>query len=62
MRGQYSHNTRVWTNENSSDRRRASLQDEWRMRKTTWPRACNALGYRTGLFGKYLNGYKDTTV
>ena len=21
-----------------------------------------ALGYRTGLFGKYLNGYKDTTV
>ena len=61
MRGQYSHNTMVWTNENSSIggwqayKRYDNEEDNVATR-------LQALGYRTGLFGKYLNGYKDTTV
>jgi N-acetylglucosamine-6-sulfatase len=55
MRGQYAHNTGVWTNEGSSGgwkayRSNGNEKDNMAMR-------LDAAGYRTGLFGKYLNEY-----
>jgi N-acetylglucosamine-6-sulfatase len=64
MRGQYSHNNGVWTNGGSdggSDggwwtyHRHGGEQDNVATR-------LDAAGYRTGLFGKYLNGYNGNTV
>jgi N-acetylglucosamine-6-sulfatase len=60
MRGQYSHNTGVWTNGNSTI-------GGWQAYKRNGGELDNVAtrlqgaGYRTGLFGKYLNGYKATT-
>ena len=59
MRGQYSHNTHVWTNGGSiggwqAYKNNGNQQDNVATR-------LNAAGYRTGLFGKYLNGYRQTT-
>jgi N-acetylglucosamine-6-sulfatase len=60
MRGQYSHNTGVWTNGNST-------VGGWQAYKRNGGELDNVAtrlagaGYRTGLFGKYLNGYKATT-
>ena len=57
MRGQYSHNNGVWSNDNG-----------WHTYKVSGDEADNvatrlgAAGYRTGLFGKYLNGYDGSTV
>ncbi|MGI8336771.1 sulfatase family protein [Actinomadura scrupuli] len=57
LRGQYAHNTGVWTNTapnggffmfHQLGRERSTL--------ATWLRGA---GYRTGLFGKYLNGYPE---
>jgi N-acetylglucosamine-6-sulfatase len=59
MRGQYSHNTGVWTNGGSSG--------GWQAYKSNGNEQDNvatrldAAGYRTALFGKYLNGYHQTT-
>ena len=58
MRGQYSHNTGVWTNMGSSGgvqayRNKGNEKDNMATR-------LDAAGYRTGLFGKYLNEYSDT--
>jgi N-acetylglucosamine-6-sulfatase len=58
MRGQYAHNTGVWTNEGSSGgwqayREGGSEEDNVATR-------LDAAGYRTGLFGKYLNEYPGT--
>src|SRR5215211_311558 len=56
MRGQYAHNTGVWTNENGS-------RGGWQAYKNKGNQVDNVAtrlegaGYRTGLFGKYLNGY-----
>ena len=59
MRGQYAHNTGVWSNKaNVSDggwkayRKNGLEQDNVATR-------LDAAGYRTGLFGKYLNGYNQ---
>lgn len=62
MRGQYAHNTHVWTNENvggpdaggQAYRNKGHEQDNVATR-------LDAAGYRTALFGKYLNGMKDKT-
>jgi N-acetylglucosamine-6-sulfatase len=60
MRGQYSHNTGVWTNHNSTG-------GGWQAYKTNDDENDNVAtrlhdaGYRTALIGKYLNGYHDTT-
>jgi N-acetylglucosamine-6-sulfatase len=62
MRGQYAHNTRVWTNENvggpdaggQAYRNKGHEQDNVATR-------LDAAGYRTGLFGKYFNGLKNKT-
>jgi len=60
MRGQYSHNTMVWTNGNSSIGGWQAYQRNGDEEDNVATRL-QGLGYRTGLFGKYLNGYKDTT-
>src|SRR5919107_5687291 len=65
MRGQYSHNTGVWSN-SSTDSSSTSIggwqayQDNGNEEDNVATRLQDA-GYRTGLFGKYLNGYTDTT-
>jgi N-acetylglucosamine-6-sulfatase len=59
MRGQYSHNTHVWTNGGSSGGWQA-YRDNGNQQDNVATRL-DAAGYRTALFGKYLNGYKQTT-
>ncbi|HSK83920.1 MAG TPA: sulfatase [Rubrobacter sp.] len=59
MRGQYAHNTRVWSNKGSSGgwpayRNNGNEKDNMATR-------LDAAGYRTGLFGKYLNEYPGAT-
>jgi N-acetylglucosamine-6-sulfatase len=60
MRGQYSHNNGVWTNggENGGWRTYRSRGNE----RDNVATRLDGAGYRTGLFGRYLNGYKGTTV
>jgi N-acetylglucosamine-6-sulfatase len=59
MRGQYSHNNGVWTNGGSGG--------GWQVYQSDGDEQDNvatrldAAGYRTALFGKYLNGYANTT-
>jgi N-acetylglucosamine-6-sulfatase len=60
MRGQYSHNTMVWTNGNSSIGGWQAYQLNGGEVDNVATRLQGA-GYTTGLFGKYLNGYKATT-
>jgi N-acetylglucosamine-6-sulfatase len=60
MRGQYPHNTGVWTNSDSSIGGRLAYKNNGNEQDNVATRLDGA-GYRTGLFGKYLNGYKQTT-
>ena len=66
MRGQYSHNTGVWSN--SSTDSSSTTSGGWQAYKDNGDELDNvatrldAAGYRTALFGKYLNGYRDTTI
>lgn len=57
LRGQYAHNTKVWSN-TPPNGGFAQFHKRGLERSTiaTWLRAA---GYRTGLFGKYLNGYPE---
>ena len=55
MRGQYSHNTGVWTNRGSSGGWQAYRNNG--NEKDNMATRLDAAGYRTGLFGKYLNEY-----
>jgi N-acetylglucosamine-6-sulfatase len=55
MRGQYAHNTGVWANGGSNGGLRA-YKDHGGVSDNVATRLRGA-GYRTGLFGKYLNGY-----
>jgi arylsulfatase A-like enzyme len=59
MRGQYAHNSGVWNIGGSSGgwqtyRAKGLERDNVATR-------LDAIGYRTGLFGKYLNGYKGSS-
>jgi N-acetylglucosamine-6-sulfatase len=59
MRGQYAHNTGVWSNKGSRGgwpayRNNGNEKDNMATR-------LDAAGYRTGLFGKYLNEYPGAT-
>ncbi len=58
IRGQYSHNTGVETNGGSN----GGFETAYRLgiENSTIATWLQAAGYRTGLFGKYLNGYPDT--
>jgi N-acetylglucosamine-6-sulfatase len=64
MRGQYSHNSGVWSNSPTTS---ATTSGGWQTYKSTGDEQHNmatrlhAAGYRTALFGKYLNGYGDNT-
>jgi arylsulfatase A-like enzyme len=58
MRGQYSHNTGVWTNKGSSGGLQA-YRNNGNEKDNVATRLDDA-GYRTGLFGKYLNQYSGT--
>ncbi|HET6660376.1 MAG TPA: sulfatase [Rubrobacter sp.] len=55
MRGQYSHNTGVWSNKGSSGGLQAYRSNG--NEKDNMATLLDAAGYRTGLFGKYLNEY-----
>src|SRR5215218_3980577 len=61
MRGQYSHNNGVWSN--SSIDTSSTTSGGWQAYQQNGDEADNVAtrlqgaGYRTGLFGKYLNGY-----
>src|SRR5215204_4072836 len=64
MRGQYSHNTGVWSNSPTTS---PTTSGGWQTYQKVGDEQDNvatrldAAGYRTGLFGKYLNGYSRTT-
>jgi N-acetylglucosamine-6-sulfatase len=63
MRGQYAHNTGVWS-DIGSDKANTS-EGGWKAYRNNGLEQDNvatrldAAGYRTGLFGKYLNGYNQ---
>jgi len=65
MRGQYSHNNGVWSN--SSTDSSSTTSGGWQAYQQNGDETDNVAtrlqgaGYRTGLFGKYLNGYTNTT-
>src|SRR5215212_3582955 len=65
MRGQYSHNTGVWSNSSSDSS--STTAGGWLVYQQNGNETDNvatrlqAAGYKTGLFGKYLNGYDNTT-
>jgi N-acetylglucosamine-6-sulfatase len=64
MRGQYSHNNGVWSNDPTTD---PSTSGGWETYKSVGDEEDNVAtrldvaGYRTALIGKYLNGYRNTT-
>jgi N-acetylglucosamine-6-sulfatase len=68
MRGQYSHNTDVWFNNNVFDPDPNVRDGGWLgyngngYEDENVATRLHDAGYRTGLFGKYLNGYGATTV
>jgi len=68
MRGQYSHNTDVWFNNNVFDPDPNVRDGGWEGYNGNGYESDNLAtrlqdaGYSTGLFGKYLNGYGATTV
>jgi N-acetylglucosamine-6-sulfatase len=67
MRGQYGHNTKIWFNTNIFDPDPNVHDGGWLgyngngYEKDNVATHLKAAGYRTGLFGKYLNGYVDAT-
>jgi N-acetylglucosamine-6-sulfatase len=61
MRGQYAHNTGVWFNQNRSDGGWEGYKYHGYETDNVATRLSDA-GYRTGLFGKYLNVYSGTSV
>jgi N-acetylglucosamine-6-sulfatase len=60
LRGQYSHNTGVLTNGGPNGGFETAYADK--VESSTVATAMHDAGYRTGLFGKYLNGYPDTAA
>jgi N-acetylglucosamine-6-sulfatase len=59
LTGNYSHTTGVWNNQNSLGRGGfASFRPREGSTLATW---FDAAGYRTGLVGKYFNGYNDAS-
>src|SRR5829696_8700650 len=61
MRGQYSHNSGVWTTHNSSIGGWEAYKSNGHEQDNIATRLQDA-GYRTALIGKYLNDYKETAV
>jgi arylsulfatase A-like enzyme len=61
MRGQYAHNTGVWTNTPGPDGAWQGYKNHGNEQDNLATRFHSA-GYRTGLFGKYFNDYDGSTV
>jgi N-acetylglucosamine-6-sulfatase len=61
MRGQYTHNTGVWHNINGPDGGWQGYNNHGNEDDNIATRLQDG-GYRTGLFGKYYNGYDGTAV
>src|SRR5829696_5560242 len=61
MRGQYAHNTGVWTNAADPNGGWQGYKNHGNEQDNVATRLHDA-GYRTGLFGKYFNDYDGTTV
>jgi N-acetylglucosamine-6-sulfatase len=61
MRGQYAHNTGVWSNANGPNGGWQGYVNHGHEQDNIATRFHDA-GYRTGFFGKYFNGYEGTTV
>jgi N-acetylglucosamine-6-sulfatase len=61
MRGQYAHNTGVWGNINGPNGGWEGYKYNGNEQDNVATRLNNA-GYRTGLFGKYFNGYDKGTT
>ena len=61
MRGQYAHNTGVWTNSDAPDGGWQGYKNHGNEQDNIATRLHDA-GYRTGLFGKYFNTYDLTAV
>src|SRR5215208_4654847 len=61
MRGQYAHNTGVWINTEGPIGGWEAYKSRGHEHKNVATRLHGA-GYRTGLFGKYLNGYPGSSV
>src|SRR5215203_3555871 len=61
MRGQYAHNTGVWTNTPGPDGAWQGYKNHGNEQDNIATRFHSA-GYRTGLFGKYFNDYDGSTV
>jgi N-acetylglucosamine-6-sulfatase len=59
MRGQYAHNSEVWNSRGSSGGWQTYRAKG--LERNNVATRLDAAGYRTGLFGKYLNGYKGTS-
>ncbi len=58
LRGQYSHNTGILTNGGDNGGFETAYAEK--VEESTIATALHGAGYRTGLFGKYLNGYPNT--
>jgi N-acetylglucosamine-6-sulfatase len=61
MRGQYAHNHGVWSNLNGPNGGWQGYKNHGNEKDNLATRL-HSSGYRTGLLGKYLNGYSGTTV
>src|SRR3712207_8254768 len=61
MRGQYTHNTGIWLNRNSPSGGWEGYKSRG-YENNNVATSLDGAGYRTGLFGKYLNGYSGTAV
>jgi N-acetylglucosamine-6-sulfatase len=61
MRGQYAHNTGVWDNINDTDGGWQGYKSNNSNESDNLATSLSKAGYRTGLIGKYLNGYTKTT-
>jgi N-acetylglucosamine-6-sulfatase len=59
MRGQYAHNSGVWNIANPNGGWQTYRAKD--LERDNVATRLDAAGYRTGLFGKYLNGYKGTS-
>jgi arylsulfatase A-like enzyme len=61
LTGMYTHNHKVWFNENGKNGGWQGFKVQGHEQDNLATRLRSA-GYRTGLFGKYLNGYDGSTV